>query len=235
MPRTRRPAVSAAAAESQPSAEVVTPAEAVRPRRTRARAANAPAEPSVAAAHVSAPMPALALVESAPEPAVQAEPATSEAPPFVAATSDLSGNGIRQYLTFVVDGQEYGIEIHQVQEIRGYTNVTPLPNTPPHIKGLMNLRGAVIPIFDLRAWFGGGQAECTRTSVIVTVTVGERLVGLLVDAVSDVLDVEGRSLAPPPDLGPGVDTTLLAGLATVGERLVAVIKVEELVGGMMAA
>ncbi|MCC6650314.1 MAG: purine-binding chemotaxis protein CheW [Candidatus Eisenbacteria bacterium] len=214
MPRTRRPADAAAAVAA------VAPA---RPKRTRSRAAVAapPAEPVALLSHP---------VEL--EPAADAEPVVAVT---VTAGADPATPAIRQYLTFVVDGQEFGIEIHNVQEIRGFSNVTPLPNTPPHIKGLMNLRGAVIPIFDLRAWFGGGQAECTRTSVIVTVTVGERLVGLLVDAVSDVLDVEGRSLAPPPDLGPGVDTTLLAGLATVGERLVAVIKVDELVGGMMAA
>ena len=222
MPRTRRTA---------DAVDAVAPA---RPRRSRARVAVAVAEPAVAAAAEAAaappPAPLLTLVESA-APSEQVAPVEPAEP--LAASEVVSA--IRQYLTFVVDGQEFGLEIHNVQEIRGYTSVTPLPNTPPHIKGLMNLRGAVIPIFDLRAWFGGGQAECTHTSVIVTVTVGERLVGLLVDAVSDVLDVEGHSLAPPPDLGPGVDTTLLAGLATVGERLVAVIKVDELVGGMMAA
>ncbi|AWM36640.1 Chemotaxis protein CheW [Gemmata obscuriglobus] len=135
-----------------------------------------------------------------------------------------------QFLTFCLADEEYGLEILRVQEIKGYSKVTPLPNTPPEVKGVMNLRGTVVPIIDLRTRFGLDQAEYTRFTVIIVVTVGTKVVGLVVDAVSDVLNVDAKELVPTPDLGSRVDTTFLTGIARNGERLVSLLNIDRLVG-----
>ncbi len=135
----------------------------------------------------------------------------------------------RQYLTFTLGAEEYGIEILRVQEIRGYTSVTPIPNTPPHIKGVINLRGAVVPVVDLRIKFALADRTYSKFTVIVLVTIGAKLVGLVVDAVSDVLDVAEQAIDPAPDFGASVDTSCITGLARVGERLVILLDIEALV------
>src|ERR1017187_3213649 len=94
----------------------------------------------------------------------------------------------QQFLTFLLDDQEYGLEIFKIREIRGYAPVTPIPNVPPHVRGVMNLRGTVLPVVDLRMKFHLPAVEYNKFTVIVIATVGEKTVGLLVDAVSDVLD-----------------------------------------------
>ncbi len=135
-----------------------------------------------------------------------------------------------QFLTFQLEDEEYGIEILQVQEIKGYSKVTPLPNTPREIRGVMNLRGTVVPIVDLRSRFGLPEAEYTRFTVIIVVTVGTKVVGLVVDAVSDVLNVGPSDLVPTPDLGAGVDTSFMTGMARTGDRLVTLLNIDRLVG-----
>lgn len=148
--------------------------------------------------------------------------------------SGFSADG-SQFLTFCLGDEEYGLEILRVQEIKGYSKITPLPNTPPEIKGVMNLRGTVVPIVDLRTRFGMPTAEYTRFTVIIVVTVGAKVVGLVVDAVSDVLNVGGPEVVPPPDLGAGVDTSFLTGMARAGERLVSLLNIDRLVGAAGAA
>lgn len=135
-----------------------------------------------------------------------------------------------QYLTFRLADEEYGLEILRVQEIKGYSKVTPLPNTPPEVRGVMNLRGAVVPILDLRTRFGLAGAEYTRFTVIIVVTVGAKIVGLVVDAVSDVLNVAASEVVPTPDLGAGVDTSYMTGMARTGDRLITLLNVNRLVG-----
>ncbi|MBP3955740.1 purine-binding chemotaxis protein CheW [Gemmata sp. G18] len=135
-----------------------------------------------------------------------------------------------QFLTFLLQDEEYGLEILRVQEIRGYSKITPLPNSPREVKGVMNLRGTVVPIIDLRVRLGLREAEYTRFTVIIVVTVGAKIVGLVVDAVSDVLNVEAKEMVPTPDLGAGVDTSFLNGIARTGERLVSLLNVDRLVG-----
>ncbi len=135
-----------------------------------------------------------------------------------------------QYLTFLLASEEYGLEILKVQEIRGYTAVTPIPHAPPHIKGVMNLRGAVVPVVDLRARFGMPATEYGKFTVIIVVRLGERVAGLVVDAVSDVLQVAASEIEAPPDLGVGVDTHYMTGLAKVGDRLVLLLDILEVIG-----
>lgn len=134
---------------------------------------------------------------------------------------------VTQFLAFELNGQEFAIEVLQVQEIRNYSRVTPIPNTPPSVKGVMNLRGAVIPIVDLRRKFNLPETEPNQFTVIIVVNVSDKVMGLVVDTVSDVLDITNDAIEPAPDLG-AVDTSFLTGLAKSGERLVALLNVEQL-------
>jgi purine-binding chemotaxis protein CheW len=140
-----------------------------------------------------------------------------------------SGDG-RQFLTFVLGREEYGIDILRVQEIRGYSAITTIPNTPPYIKGVMNLRGAVVPIVDLRCKFGIAETAYDKFTVIIVVMVGARIVGLIVDAVSDVLDVDGSDVEPTPEFGIDVDTSFMTGMAKAGERLILLLDIDKVAG-----
>ncbi len=140
-----------------------------------------------------------------------------------------------QCLSFRLGEEEYGIDILRVQEIKGYSNITRIPNTPPHIKGVINLRGAVVPVVDLRAKFSMPLLDYTKFTVIILVAVASKTMGLIVDAVSDVLDVNEKDIQAPPELGVSVDTRFLRGMTTVSERLVAVLDVDRLLGEDLAA
>jgi purine-binding chemotaxis protein CheW len=140
-----------------------------------------------------------------------------------------------QYLTFSLGDQEYGIEILRVQEIKGFTAPTAIPNMPSHIKGVMNLRGTVVPVLDLRIRLGMPEAEYDRFTVVVVVNVGAHVVGLIVDAVSDVLNVDPESMVPAPAMGAGVDTSFLTGLAKSSDRLIALLALERVVDILEAA
>lgn len=142
----------------------------------------------------------------------------------------LTNSDGRQYLTFRLGEEEYGLEILTVQEIKGFSTITAVPNTPPYVKGVMNLRGTVVPVIDLRARFGLPAVEYDKFTVIVVVKVRGKIVGLVVDAVSDVLDVGESELEPTPDLGEGVDTSFLTGMAKLENRLVMLLALEEVVG-----
>jgi len=133
-----------------------------------------------------------------------------------------------QYLTFLLSAEQYGVEILKVQEIRGYSAVTPIPNTPAHIKGVINLRGTVVPVIDLRAKFSMERTEYNKFTVIIVVTVGQKVVGLVVDAVSDVADIPPAEMRRTPDLGARVDTRFISGMATIGERMTVLLDIERL-------
>ncbi|MCB1972845.1 MAG: purine-binding chemotaxis protein CheW, partial [Geminicoccaceae bacterium] len=124
------------------------------------------------------------------------------------------------YLTFMLDGEEYGVDILRVQEIRGWTKTTALPNTPGYVKGIINLRGAIVPILDLRERFGLSTAEYGRTTVVVVLKVAradhEIVMGIVVDAVSDVHNLASEEIKDTPDFGSSVDIRYARGLATVG-------------------
>jgi purine-binding chemotaxis protein CheW len=134
-----------------------------------------------------------------------------------------------QYLTFTLDGEEYAVDILRVQEIRGYSSVTSIPNSPAYVKGVMNLRGTVVPVFDMRLKFGMESRAYDRFTVIVVVNVGARVVGLIVDSVSDVLNIPADAIEPTPDLGAGVDTTIMQGIARTNDRLVTLLDIDAVV------
>jgi purine-binding chemotaxis protein CheW len=167
-------------------------------------------------------------------PARADDPAAGERRPMV--QLDALSSGIRfgqdsgQYLTFTLGGEEYGVEILKVQEIRGYGAVTPIPKTPAEIKGVMNLRGTVIPVVDLRTKLGMADAAYTPFTVIVVVTVGTKVLGLVVDAVSDVLNIPGADVQPTPDFGPEVNARFIGGMAKATEKLVVLLDLDEILG-----
>lgn len=142
---------------------------------------------------------------------------TEQAATTPAEPASLAAGG--QYLTFTLGQEEYGLELLRVQEIKGYSPVTPIPNTPPHIKGVMNLRGAVIPIVDLRTRFGMQSIEYTQFNVVIVINVGGKTMGLLVDAVSDVLNVGPGEVRPAPDFGTQADTRFISGMASSGDKI----------------
>lgn len=140
-----------------------------------------------------------------------------------------------QYMTFLLGAEEYGIGILKVQEIRGYTPVSAIPNAPPFILGLMNLRGAVIPVVDLRQRFGLHEARLDRFTVIIVVLIGARTVGLVVDAVSDVLTIAAEEVAPTPEMGSAIDTTFITGLVKREGSLVMLLDIDTLVNDQCLA
>lgn len=134
----------------------------------------------------------------------------------------------QQYLTFLLDEQQYGLEIDRIKEIRGYAPITPIPNVPAHVKGVMNLRGTVLPVIDLRTRFNLPAVEYNKFTVIVIATVHEKMVGLLVDAVSDVLNLPVNSIRETPDFGSSVDTRFIRGVFQSRDRLTVALNLGEL-------
>lgn len=140
-----------------------------------------------------------------------------------------------QYVTFTVDRRLYGIEITKVREIKGWSEPTELPNSPYAMRGVQNLRGVIVPIFDLRAQFGLGETEAREEHVVIIVTLGERLIGVLVDAVSDILTLEPGEVLPVPAMDQGASQRFLSGLVSRDNRMVALLKLEELFGVELAS
>jgi purine-binding chemotaxis protein CheW len=136
----------------------------------------------------------------------------------------------RQFVTFTLDQAEYGVEIMAVREIKGWTETTSIPHAPPHVRGVVNLRGVIVPIFDLRARFGMGLTDPGKMHVVIIVAVGARTVGLLVDAVSDIITVDLSEVRPVPDMGLAAEDRLLDGLVATGERMVTLISLAGLFG-----
>jgi len=136
------------------------------------------------------------------------------------------GADSRQFLSFHLNHEEYAIDILRVQEIKGYSTITSIPNTPGYIKGVMNLRGTIVPVVDLRSRFAMPETPYDKFTVIIVVTLGAKVLGLVVDAVSDVLDIAKGEIQPTPELGSGVDTSFLTGMARCGERLILLLDID---------
>jgi purine-binding chemotaxis protein CheW len=134
----------------------------------------------------------------------------------------------QQFLTFTVDGEEYGVDIMTVREIKGWSEITRLPNSPDHMRGVMNLRGLIIPIFDLRARFLGGVTDASTKHVVIILTVEARTIGVLVDTVSDILDVNADQIKPPPAAESDTHNRFITGLISLEDRMVVVLSAEHL-------
>lgn len=135
---------------------------------------------------------------------------------------------IRQFLTFTVDDEEYGIDIMTVREIKGWTEATRLPNSPDFMRGVMNLRGLILPIFDLKSRFQLGTTAATEKHVVIIIAIGERNVGILVDTVSDILHVGGSHIQPVPESKTNVDQAFINGLISLDSRMVVLLNIDAL-------
>jgi purine-binding chemotaxis protein CheW len=148
---------------------------------------------------------------------------------------EIAGNapvGTDQYLTFIVADEEYGVDILRVQEIKGWDKVTPIPNTPDYVQGVINLRGTIVPVVDLRQRFAMPKLDYGPTTVVIVLKVAgedrDRTMGIIVDAVSDVYDVDPNDVKPPPDLGGDMGSEWVKGLATVDEKMVIVLDIDQM-------
>jgi purine-binding chemotaxis protein CheW len=133
-----------------------------------------------------------------------------------------------QFLTFCLGDELYGVDIRRVKEIKGYTPVTKIPNMPSHIKGVLNLRGTIVPIVELRMRFGMPTIDYTAFTVIIVVVVRDRIMGLVVDSVSDVLNINEKDIQPPPEFGEKVDVRFLNGIGNSGDKLIALLEMDRL-------
>lgn len=156
---------------------------------------------------------------------------------FDGADSELVGHDNEQtdqYLTFIMADEEYGVDILGVQEIRGWESVTPIPNSPTHIKGVINLRGTIVPIIDLRQRFGLENVDYGPLTVVIVLKVntlkGPRVMGIVLDAVSDVYSIAKDEMKEAPDLGDHVNTSYIKGLVNVNNKMVILLDINELLG-----
>ena len=149
---------------------------------------------------------------------------TSE--PLGAATSRMTD----EFLTFRLGMEEYGIEILKVQEIRGYDSITQIANTPEYIKGVVNLRGIIVPIIDMRIKFRLSNAVYDQFTVVIILNVAGRVMGIVVDAVSDVISLEADHIRPTPGFGSMIDTEYIMGLGAIDQRMLILIDIEKLMG-----
>lgn len=132
----------------------------------------------------------------------------------------------QQYITFTIGEEEYGVDIMAVREIKAWSETTHLPNTPVFMRGVLNLRGLIIPIFDLRCRFGLGLTEATNMHVVIIVQVSDRFVGILVDTVSDIISVGQSAVQEVPRMERNIDDEYLSGLVTIGEKMIALLDVD---------
>jgi purine-binding chemotaxis protein CheW len=143
------------------------------------------------------------------------------------------GGETHQYLSFFLGGEEYATDILTVQEIKGWDTVTRVPYSPDYILGVINLRGSIVPVVDLRVRFSLEKAEFDAATVVIVVHVagtrGERIVGIVVDAVSDVYTVPSENIQPPPDVMGSVDHMFVVGLANLDNKLLIILDIERLV------
>jgi purine-binding chemotaxis protein CheW len=139
-------------------------------------------------------------------------------------------NSINQeFLTFTLGEENYGLDILTVKEIRGYESVTKIANAPAFIKGVINLRGEIVPIIDLRIKFSVGSATYDEFTIVIVLHIHNRVVGIVVDGVSDVVSLDKDQLRPPPDFGVAFDSRYLLGLATINDQMIILVDIDELI------
>jgi len=145
-------------------------------------------------------------------------------------STDTANQPSNEYLSFTLGNEHYGVDILNVQEIRGYDGVTRIPDAPECIKGVINLRGTIVPVMDLRLKLGLEHAEYDAFTVMIVINFNQRVVALVVDSVSDVIELDPSQLRAPPELGNGnaVDARCISGIGTVDERMLIVLNIESL-------
>ncbi|EGF33082.1 chemotaxis protein CheW [Actimicrobium sp. CCC2.4] len=141
------------------------------------------------------------------------------------ATAEIAGN---EFLAFTLGKEEYGIDILKVQEIRGYEAVTRIANAPEFVKGVVNLRGIIVPIVDMRIKFNLGEPTYDQFTVVIILNIGGRVMGMVVDSVSDVITLSAEQIKPAPEMGTAFNTDYLIGLGTLDERMLILIDIDKL-------
>ena len=143
-----------------------------------------------------------------------------------------STSAAREYLTFRLDQEEYGIDILKVQEIRGYEPPTRIAHAPEFIKGVVNLRGTIVPIVDMRLKFNCSKAEYTSFTVVIILNLHRRVVGIVVDSVSDVMELAADNVRSAPDIESAIDSSCIVGLGSVAERMLILLDIEKLMSSV---
>jgi len=146
--------------------------------------------------------------------------------------SGTMASGPREYLTFRLDQEEYGIDILKVQEIRGYEKPTRIANAPEFIKGVVNLRGTIVPIVDMRLKFNCAKAEYNSFTVVIILNLRSRIVGIVVDSVSDVMELAPENLKAAPDIDNSIESSAVVGLGSVGDRMLILLDIEKLMASV---
>ncbi|SFM92970.1 purine-binding chemotaxis protein CheW [Izhakiella capsodis] len=147
----------------------------------------------------------------------------------MATVTNLAGESVGQeFLVFTLGDEEYGIDILKVQEIRGYDQVTRIANTPSFIKGVTNLRGVIVPIVDLRLKFSQPDVDYNDNTVVIVLNLMQRVVGIVVDGVSDVLSLQQTQIRPAPEFAVTMSTEYLTGLGALNERMLILVDIEKL-------
>jgi purine-binding chemotaxis protein CheW len=159
---------------------------------------------------------------------MELQQATHTSPAAFGAIAAQASEPARQFITCTLGEAEYGIDIMAVREIKGWIETTSLPHAPPWIRGVINLRGIIVPILDLRARFDQGSTTPTPMHVVVIIQTGARTAGLLVDAVSDIIAISPSDIRPVPDIGSDVPESLLAGLVPLQRGMVALVSIDQL-------
>ncbi|HWI82098.1 chemotaxis protein CheW [Ramlibacter sp.] len=136
--------------------------------------------------------------------------------------------GPLEVVTFTLGKEEYGIDIQRVQELRGYDAVTRIANAPEYIKGVVNLRGIIVPVIDMRIKFNLGTPTYDQFTVVIVLNIRGRVVGMVVDSVSDVITLEPGQIKPPPEMGAALDTDYLIGLGTLEQRMLILVDIDKL-------
>ena len=144
---------------------------------------------------------------------------------------EVVAGGGKELLTFTLGSEEYGIDILRVQEIRGYDAVTHIANAPEFIKGVVNLRGIIVPIIDMRIKFHLSKVEYNQSTVVIILNVANRVLGIVVDGVSDVIALSAKQIKPAPEFNHSLDTQYITGLGTLDDRMIIVVDIEKLMSG----
>jgi purine-binding chemotaxis protein CheW len=146
-------------------------------------------------------------------------------------TVDDAGAGSSQFISFAIGDDQYGVDIMAVREIKGWSQINPLPGQPDYMRGVLNLRGVMVPIWDLRCRFGQGVTEATPLHIVIVVQIGGRQVGLLADRVLDIVDVQTARIQPVPRIAEAAHIDFLSGLVNIDSGMVALINLPRLLAG----
>jgi purine-binding chemotaxis protein CheW len=168
--------------------------------------------------------------------AASAPAADSQRNPAEWKVSDVArpASGPSQFISFAIGNDQYGVDIMAVREIKGWSEITHLPKQPDYVRGVLNLRGVIVPIIDLRCRFGQGLTEATPLHIVIIVQAGPRTVGLLADRVLDIVSLEASQIQPVPRIARGARVDFLSGLVTVDNAMIAVIDLPNLLALQLA-